>query len=244
MKLLLDSADITEIKNWVQSDVIAGVTTNPSLVAKETKRDYLEMLQEIAKIVNDSVRDIGKQTATRKHLSVEVTTLNPDKMIEQAIQLDKFLQRFSKVDVFIKIPIMPETLRVISTLRHEHHVRINATAAMTSLQAKMASDAGAHVVSFFYNRILDYKMQQEKERNGIKKQHPNDVISEYKVRLGGNLVPCIIGSIRTVDDVAECWDQNADFVTVGPKVLRQMMMHPKTTEAIEQFQKDFDDWQK
>src|SRR3990167_3915438 len=147
MTLLLDTANIDAIKKFAETGIIAGVTTNPSLMAKESKGDYVEKLKEIADALMLNRGGLS-------HLSVEVTTLDPKKMIEEASQLNEILRARGKLDLHVKIPLMLETLEVIGWL-HDMKIKVNATACMTALQAKLAQQAGADVVSFFYNRIKD-----------------------------------------------------------------------------------------
>lgn len=248
-KFLLDSANLDDVKRFAKNTAVAGVTTNPSLVSKEKKRDYLSLLCEIADVLNSSVYTHPQKTTEKKHLSVEVTTLDPVEMIRQAeLFSTMLLARRMYIDVHIKIPVMSQTLEVLSVLRNEKYVKTNATACMTALQAKMAADAGANVVSFFYNRMIDGNtpkgsasaQEREKARETALLE-----IQSYSWR-HGNPVPYICGSVRTVDDVEElCADQSPDktnFVTVSAKILDEMIVHPKTTEAIEAFDKDIKTW--
>jgi len=221
MKLLLDTANIDQIRLFMQSTMLAGVTTNPSLMAKESKGDYVEKLKTIAEAVQNQL--------SARHLSVEVTTLDPNVMIVEAQTPNDALGR-NGVDVHIKIPVMMETMRVISTLRRKD-VKVNATACMTAFQAKMAMDAGANIVSFFYNRIKD------------ENESPDSVLTLFnQIRVNLEQTKIICGSIREPDDVRRCFLQGADYVTVSPAILQKMIEHPQTTKAIAQFQKDIDSW--
>jgi TalC/MipB family fructose-6-phosphate aldolase len=227
MRLLLDSADIGEIRRFFPGNTLAGVTTNPSLVAKQPKGDYMALLREIASVLELDGSD-------PQHLSVEVTTLDPDGMIEQAMG---FKEAFGK-NIHVKIPLMPETIRVIEHLSGD--VKVNATACMTAIQAKIANDAGADIVSFFFNRMIDGFMIQNRAR-----QAAIDEIRGYcstEVR-GLSNAQVICGSIRTPQDIWDCWDAGAYLVTAPAKVIDAALRHEKTVEAIGQFQKDIDAWQ-
>lgn len=229
MKLLLDSANIDEIRRFSQTEAVAGVTTNPALVSKEQKRDYIDFLTEIATIVNNSVVTTGGRTYSKKHLSVEVTTLDPDEMIKQAVALNTAI-RLNKMnlELFIKIPVMPETLRVISVLRYDKQLMVNATACMTATQAKIASEAGAHIVSFFYNRMLD---------GG---EGGNEITRFVSMNTERSKVIC--GSIRKPLDLSTCWALGADYVTASAKIIDEALMHPQTTKAVDEFQEKIDKW--
>lgn len=232
-KLLLDSANLDSIKRMMQYDCVAGVTTNPSLVAREEKGDYTQKLLEIANVMG------SRPLRYKRHLSVEVTSLDPEEMFKQAIQLKLDLQRFQRnIDLYIKIPVTFENLAVISRLQ-SHGINVNATACMNSIQAKLAADSGARIVSFFYNRIRDGK------------DSPNVAINEFisirekttmegTIVLTGNAIIC--GSIRSKYDVLDCFKENVEFVTASEKIIREMCEHPQTTIAIKQFQEDIDAW--
>lgn len=226
MRLLLDSADISEIREFFPGEALAGVTTNPSLIAKQPQRDYIQLLQEI----DNELQTTGYSDP--QHFSAEVTTLDPDGMIDQAFELRDSIGKH----VHVKIPLMPETIRVIEKLSHSG-VQVNATACMTALQAKIASDAGADAVSFFYNRMKDgYQVHALKEEL-IK---PLEEITLYCS--WGEDATVICGSIRHPRDIVDCWQAGAYLVTAPAKVIREALRHPKTTEAIGQFQKDIEAW--
>lgn len=220
--LFLDTANIEEIKRLIRTSAISGVTTNPSLMAKESKGDYLDKLCEIA----DAVRGRGNYIES-KHLSVEVTTLDPDEILREAEILDHNLPHVG-VDVFVKVPVTLGNLRVITYLT-KNNIQVNATACMTALQAKMAADAGAQVVSFFYNRIKD---------GG---ENPDQVVSDYCFG-SSERAKVICGSIRSPKDVVSAWEAGADIVTASTKIISEMIQHPQTDKAIAQFQKDIDSW--
>lgn len=234
MRLLLDSADIKDVRRFFPGNVLAGVTTNPSLIAKQGKRDYLELLAEIYEEL-----DTGSDP---QHFSVEVTTLDPLAMVEQAEQLSARLGK----KVHVKVPVMPETLSVIEMLA-ARDIKVNATACATALQAKLATDAGADIVSFFYNRMIDHNfdnivgVQTERDRRIEARRRALLEVSNYVVGCGEATVIC--GSIRLPQDVWECWEAGAYLVTAPAKVIDDALRHPKTVEAINQFQKDIDAWQ-
>jgi transaldolase len=218
-ELFLDSANLDDIRQMVKTEAIQGVTTNPSLMAKEAKGGYTERLLEICDIISNTER--------KMHLSVEVITSDPEKMIYQAMTLAHTLKN-PRVDLHIKIPLMLETLPVITELLNKK-VKVNATACMTALQAKLAEDAGAPIVSFFYNRMLDGGEKAEEE------------ISRFCNGLGRS-AQVICGSIRKPEDVRRCWLAGARIVTASMKVIKEMVSHPQTDKAIQQFQQDIDAW--
>lgn len=226
-KLFLDSANLDEIGKYVRMGVVSGVTTNPSLVSKEAPGDYLERIKSFAQVIQESTR-------RPIHLSVEVTSLDPDKMVTEAVEIKDVFRGtlgnvpFPEVNLYIKIPIIPEAFPVIGKLWNAWSISVNATACMTAPQGKLAADAGASVVSFFWNRIRD--------GGG----HPQDEIDRYK--RWQPYVPVICGSIRTVHDVLFGWKAGADIVTAKAEIIDQLLHHPQTDIAVKKFQEDIERW--
>jgi transaldolase len=242
-ELYLDTANLDDIRSFVKSEAIQGVTTNPSLMAKEvapisangfrTNEDrwniYVNRLREI--------RQILLETKRKLHLSVEVTTSNPKEMAEQAVRLHGDVAS-DDIDVFVKIPVMLETLDVISYLSNKR-VKVNATACMTALQAKLAHDAGAPIISFFYNRMIDGHTGEMPPSDATMRALGQIATFSHELNRNARI---ICGSIRKPDDLMNCWVNGADIVTVGPKIIREAIVHPQTDKAIKQFQEDIDRW--
>lgn len=245
--LFLDTGDFGEIRKWIPTRAIRGVTTNPSLVAKSIPGglSYMEYLAELVELFQDlSIR--GVETLEPLHLSVEVVRgVTPDEVYEEAIVINDVLRgvKSYNVDAAVKIPSTVEMLPVISRLA-ANKIRVNATACMTALQGKMVADAGAAFVSFFYNRMkdhekktVDYSSHDHENHAGWKCSDPDHQIITYH-GMNTSDAQTICGSIRKPEDVTHCFRLGIDHVTVGPKILEQMMKHPKTDEALEQFRKD------
>lgn len=222
--LFLDTANIEEIRRLITSDSIQGVTTNPSLMAKESKGDYITKLYDIASLIGTTeTRGIG---GSRKHLSAEAISLDPEVILEQGLNLQRSLEG-TGVTLFVKVPVTFENLSVITKLNRSG-VDVNATACMNATQAKMAADSGAGIISFFYNRIRD---------GG---EDPDKVLRDFAALKTNCKVIC--GSIRSPKDVLDAWQNGADIVTASAKVISEMIQHPQTDKAIAQFQKDIDSW--
>ena len=218
--LFADTANLDEIIEANEMGVIQGVTTNPSIIAKEPKGSFEGLIQKLAEYCG--TEDLS--------LSAEVFALDYDGMVRQANEL---YEKFSPVcnQFHVKIPVGFEGLRAIRTAS-KAGVRINATACYTEQQLQMCASAGAHYVSLFYCRL---------------KQHGGDVakvLDRTRYYIKENSLDCeiIAGSIRTGTDVADAWRQGADIVTTGLPVIREMVEYPKTTEAIQRFDKDFSAW--
>lgn len=225
--MLLDSANIEEIEKAVRTSAISGVTTNPSLVAKEKKTDYKGFIATVFNHVFAGERC--------DHFSFEVTTLDANEMYRQAVDTVEFLKKHygsaARDIIYVKIPVALYTLPVITKL-YDEDINVNATACMQPLQAKMASDAGAETVSFFFNRMKD---------GG--EDDPGTIISDFRC-IDNKDTTVICGSIRQPRDVWDCWRAGADYVTAPMNVIAAMMEHHKTTEAINEFQEDIEAWLK
>src|SRR2546423_11443333 len=144
MKLFVDSASLTEIEAAFPRGFASGVTTNPSILAKEEKRDYRVIVRDLINVITKSGPPLP--------LSVEVFTMDPDEMIRQAEELVTHFGDYTGLT--IKVPVGWDELRLIARLT-EMHIPVNATCCMSFNQAEMALDAGQRYVSLFYGRIRD-----------------------------------------------------------------------------------------
>ena len=151
-------------------------------------------------------------------------------MLKEAKELSNILKKYQDI-IKIKIPVTKDGLAVIKQLK-ELDIKTNATACYTEQQLCLASAAGASYVSLFYCRLKQYggdcKKVLERTKSFITQ-------NELDVKI-------IAGSIRTQTDVSDAWAEGADIVTTSYSVINEMIPHPKTDEAIEQFIKDFSNW--
>ena len=216
MKLFIDTANIEEIEDAISKGIISGVTTNPSLLAKEPKADFYDHIKRIADICDGLP------------LSVEVFATEPQAMIDQAHEI---IARLDYSNTNIKIPIGYEELRVVSELS-KSNIRVNCTCCFTASQLELAALAGARYVSLFYNRLLD--------ANG----DPLNVLRETRSFIDENILNCeiISGSIRKAEDVSNAWASGCHVVTAGHRVILEMTKHHKTDESINGFLEDFKEW--
>lgn len=219
MKLFIDSANLPDIEAALDRGIVSGVTTNPSLLAREERGDYLEHLQELLAIVL-------RRGRSRLPVSVEVFTADPEEMLRQAETITNTL---AYPWLHIKIPIGWEELRVIAELRRRGTL-VNCTCCMSLNQALLAAAAGANIVSLFYGRIKDTG------------QDAAAVVRAASQVLAGSDAELLVGSIRHLVDVNEAFLAGADIVTVPPQFLPLMARHPKTDEAVQQFLADFAKW--
>ncbi len=220
MKLFVDSANLVEIEEALARGFVAGITTNPSILAKEERTDFTEHIHRIIALIRRYGRDVS--------LSVEVFVADPTEMLDQAL---KFVSAFRYPGLSVKVPIGWGELKVIAELR-KRDIAVNCTCCMSFNQAYMAALAGANYVSLFYGRIRD----TGSDARSVVEQ------TARAFHAGGIHSEIIVGSIRHIYDVNEALAAGADIVTVPPKFFPQLTQHPKTTEAVNQFLADFRQW--
>ncbi len=209
MRIFIDSANIEEIREINRMGFVNGVTTNPSLVAKE-KRDYKAVIREICGIVDGPI-------------SAEVLGMEYDSMMNEARELAAI-----HPNVVIKIPICEEGLRVIKALKDEG-IKTNATLIFSPNQALLAARAGASYVSPFIGRIDDIG------NNGM--DLLADIITIFDQYLLDTEV--IAASIRHPMHVVEAAKIGTHIATIPFKIIKQMIKHPLTDAGIEKFLNDW-----
>lgn len=223
MKIFIDTANLQEIEEALQRGFISGVTTNPSLLAKEQKTAFKDHILGIIALI--------KRYRTKKiHLSVEVFSRNPDEILRQARD---FRQSFGYEDLSIKVQVGWDELGVIRDLAYSGF-SVNCTCCMKTEQAILAAAAGAKFVSLFLGRIRDSGGDPftvvGRTRTLLDKSYPDTQI--------------IVGSIRKETDIIEAGIAGAHIVTVPPKFFEGMASHPKTEEVVTEFLTKFQEWLK
>ncbi|GAB6153359.1 fructose-6-phosphate aldolase [Desulfosporosinus burensis] len=209
MQFFLDSANIGEIKQAWDMGVIAGLTTNPSLVAKEGQ-DFHELLNTIIGIVDGPI-------------SAEVIALDHEGMLQEAHVLAGI-----HPNIVIKVPMTEDGLKTVKVLASEQ-IKTNVTLVFTANQALLAARAGATYVSPFLGRLDDIG------ENGLNLLA--DICDIYQVH--GIETKTIAASIRNPVHVTESAKIGADFATIPFGVLRQLFRHPLTEAGIEKFLADW-----
>jgi transaldolase len=222
MKIFVDSANLDEIEDALKRGFAAGVTTNPSIMSKEKRTDFSLHIRQIIELLQRYEYAIP--------LSVEVFSLEPREMVRQALEFREQFGHYPGLN--IKVPIGWNELAVIRELKKQG-MRVNCTCCMSLNQAVMAAGAGADFVSLFYGRIRDIGYDAF---SVVQRTH--QVFHEV-----GSSSEIIVGSIRHIHDVNDAFLAGADIVTVPPKFFTQMVSHPKTDEAVNQFINDFRNWQ-
>lgn len=209
MKIFLDTANIDEIKEGASWGIVDGVTTNPSLIAKE-KRDFKQVVKEICDIVDGPI-------------SAEVISEDSEGMISEARELVKIHK-----NIVIKIPMTVEGLKAVSTLSKEG-IKTNVTLIFSPNQALLAAKAGATYVSPFLGRLDDVGSQgMDLVRTIVEIFFNYDYDTEV-----------IAASIRHPLHVVDAALAGAHIATIPMKVLQQMVKHPLTDKGIESFMNDW-----
>ena len=211
MKFFIDTANVEDIRKANDMGVICGVTTNPSLIAKEG-RVFSEVIAEIASIVDGPISG-----------EVKATTVDAEGMIAEGREIAKI-----HPNMVVKIPMTVEGLKACKALSAEG-IKTNVTLIFTANQALLAARAGATYVSPFLGRLDDISTK------GV------DLIAEIveMFEVAGIETEIIAASVRNPIHVTECALAGADIATVPYKVLEQMTKHPLTDAGIEKFQKDY-----
>ncbi|EIA19138.1 translaldolase [Listeria fleischmannii 1991] len=210
MKFFIDTANVEEIKKASRMGIVSGVTTNPSLIAKEG-RDFNEVIQEITAIVDGPI-------------SGEVVSLEADKMIEEGREIAKI-----HANMVVKIPMTGEGLAAVSVLSAEG-IKTNVTLVFSATQALLAARAGATYVSPFLGRLDDIGQDGLELVRDISEIF---LIHDIKTEI-------ISASVRHPIHVIECAKAGADIATIPYKVLEQMLKHPLTDSGIEKFLADYE----
>ena len=211
MKFFVDTANVEDIRKANDMGVICGVTTNPSLIAKEG-RDFKQVIAEIASIVDGPISG-----------EVKATTTDAEGMIAEGREIAAI-----HPNMVVKIPMTVEGLKAVKVLTDEG-IRTNVTLIFSAAQALLAARAGAAYVSPFLGRLDDISMP------GI--DLINDIAEIFMVH---NIKTEIIAaSIRNPIHVIDCAKAGADIATVPYKVIEQMTKHPLTDQGIEKFEHDY-----
>lgn len=209
MKFFIDTANIEEIKSANDLGLLDGVTTNPSLVAKEG-REFKELIKEICDIVDGPV-------------SAEVVSTDTEGMIKEARDLVKIAD-----NIAVKIPLIKDGLRAVKTLSQEG-IHTNVTLCFSPLQALMAAKAGASYISPFVGRLDDISHRGMELIEQI-----TTIYGNY-----GYETEIIVASVRNPLHALDAALMGADIVTTPYKVMEQFIKHPLTDIGLEKFLADW-----
>lgn len=211
MRFFIDTANIEDIKKANDMGIICGVTTNPSLIAKEG-RGFNEVIKEIASIVDGPISG-----------EVKATTVDAQGMIEEGREIANI-----HPNMVVKIPMTVEGLKAVKILSSEG-IKTNVTLIFTATQALLAARAGATYVSPFLGRLDDISTQGTALIETIA-----EIFAVHGIE-----TEIIAASVRNPIHVIDCAKAGADIATVPYKVLEQMIKHPLTDQGIAKFQEDY-----
>ena len=211
MKFFLDTANIEEVREASSWGVIAGVTTNPTLVSREGSVDFHTRIKEIADIVRGPV-------------SAEAISLEKNKLVDEA----KVIAAIDP-NVVVKVPICPDGLGAVRELS-SLGIKTNVTLVFSANQAILAAAAGASYVSPFVGRLDDIG-----EDGMARVRDIASIFRNYETK-----TKIIAASLRHPAHVLQCAKAGADFATVPFKVLKMLFNHPLTAKGIESFNSDWD----
>jgi len=210
MKLFLDTANLAQIKKLNQMGIVDGITTNPSLVAKEPG-EFEEIITAICKEVKGDV-------------SAEVVSTSFDGMVSEARRLSSLAP-----NVVVKIPIVPEGLRATKAVSGMG-IRVNMTLVFSANQGLLAAKAGASFVSPFIGRLDDIGQRGMELVEDLVRIRDN-----YRLK-----TEVLVGSIRHPQHVLEAAKVGADIATMPPEVMEKMMQHPLTDSGLKRFLDDWE----
>ena len=211
MKFFVDTANVEEIRKANDMGIICGVTTNPSLIAKEG-RDFNQVIAEIASIVDGPISG-----------EVKATTTDAEGMIKEGREIAAI-----HPNMVVKIPMTVEGLKAVKVL-HAEGIKTNVTLIFSAAQALLAARAGATYVSPFLGRLDDISMPGIDLINEI-----TEIFMMHDIQ-----TEIIAASIRNPIHVIDCAKAGTDIATVPYKVLEQMTKHPLTDQGIAKFQTDY-----
>ncbi len=209
MKIFLDTANLDELKKGAAWGIVDGVTTNPTLIAREG-RPIEEQIAKICEIVDGDI-------------SAEVVGTVTEEMIREG----RLLAKIHK-NVVVKVPLTRDGIRACSTLSKEG-IRLNVTLCFTAAQALLAAKAGAYIISPFVGRLDDIGI------DGMQLIH--DIVQVYQNY--GYKTQILAASLRTTNHVIEAAKAGADIGTMPFKTLDALFSHPLTDKGLEQFLKDW-----
>ena len=221
MKLFLDTANLADIETALQKGFITGITTNPSLMAKEPKGNYIDHMKKIVELIDKYSNPIS--------LSVEVFAQNKEKII---IEAEELVSEIQYENLSIKVPIGWEELEAIYQLSIEG-ISVNCTCIFSEAQCMLATNAGARYISIFGNRVKDLQGSFTQTIGATRKWLDMNNITKTEI---------IMGSVRSGIDIVDAQLAGAHIVTAGLPHYIKMSERPGTTVSIDQFMTDFEGW--
>ena len=220
MAIFLDTGNIDEIEKYHKMGIIRGVSTYPTILSKEGVKGGMDGVKKRSIEISEMISPLP--------LSVEVTTNDMDRMIEQALDFVTWADNIN-VKITIHGPEGElENLKVIHELETNHDVRINVTAMMSTQQCFLAAMAGATYVSIFGGRVNNMGYNACDEISRLRR-----LLDSFNLES-----QIIVGSTREVLNVVEWLDAGAHIVTATPHLIQGMLVHPYSKETVQMFLRD------
>lgn len=215
MKLILDTANIAKIKEYLDYLPVHGVTTNPSIIKKEGKIDFYQHMKEIRQLIG-----------FERSLHVQVIASDVEGIIQDAHQI---LENIDK-EVYVKIPVTKAGLRAMRLLKAEG-IHVTATAIYTEMQALLALESGADFLAPYVNRI------------SVLNGDAYELIAhvQEQIDLSAATTEILAASFKQLGQVLDATHAGAAYVTVGTDVIDQFLAHPAIDKAVADFAKDWED---
>lgn len=210
MRIFIDTANLDEIREAADMGILDGVTTNPSLVAKEGHKDFRAMLEKICEIVDGDV-------------SAEVISVTCNEIVKEAKELSKIHN-----NIVIKVPLIKEGLKAVKILSNEG-IKTNVTLCFSPSQALLAAKAGAYLVSPFVGRLDDISTSGMELIAQIVNIYNN---YDYQTQV-------LVASIRNPLHFVDAAQIGADVCTIPFSVINQLVKHPLTDIGLDKFMKDW-----
>lgn len=211
MKIFIDTANLDEIREINEWGILSGVTTNPSLIVKETDKDFEETIKEISQLVKGPI-------------SAEVTSEQAEGMVKEGEKLANINN-----NIVIKVPMTSEGLKAVNILSQKN-IETNMTLVFSANQALLAARAGASYVSPFVGRMDDLGNDGMEIIKEI-----SDIFNIHNIE-----TEIISASIRTPMHVLQSALAGADIATIPYKILKTMVNHPMTDKGLRAFMKDWE----
>ena len=213
MEIFADTSDIDEIQKLWDGGLIQGITTNPSIIAKQygTTNNWHNVIKEICQIVNGPI-------------SAEVTSTEVGEMVQEGQQLSEIHER-----VVVKLPCTPDGIHACKVLTTYMDIRVNMTLCFSVAQAVLASNAGAAFISPFIGRMDDVYHSGVSLVEQIQNAYLNDMNKAPKI---------LAASIRSVEHLNQV-AQYADIATCPPKIIWKVFEHNLTVSGLKQFNEDW-----
>jgi transaldolase len=220
MPIFLDTADLKEIKRFHRMGIIRGVTTNPTILLKDGVTGGMAGIEAHTKEIASLIAPLP--------LSVEVTTNDPHRALEQARAFAGWAD-----NIVVKVTIHGpegelENVEVVHDLETNHNIRVNVTAMMSAQQCFLAALAGASYVSIFGGRVNNLGYNACGEISKLRK-----LLDQFNLKS-----KIIVGSTREVLNIIEWLEAGAHIVTALPNLLELMLVHPYTKETVQMFLRD------